>query len=55
MQKIPLVEFVYNNSVYNTISISPFFVIYRFYFNMFSTIRDDRLEEEVFTAREVVD
>jgi hypothetical protein len=52
---VPLVEFVYNNSVYSTTGISLFFVIYRFYSNIPSTIRDDRSKEKILTAKEVVD
>jgi hypothetical protein len=50
-----LIEFVYNNSVYSTINISPFFAIYRFYPNISFTIKDDRSKGEIFIAKEVAD
>jgi hypothetical protein len=53
--KSPLIEFAYNNSVYNTINISPFFAIYSFYFNVSSSIKDDRPKREVPIAREKVE
>jgi hypothetical protein len=49
--KAPLIKFVYNNSVHSTINISSFFVIYSFYFNIFSSVKDDRLKSEVFITR----
>jgi hypothetical protein len=52
---MPLVEFIYNNSVYSTINISPFFAIYRFHSNIPFTIRDDRPKKEVFMTKEIID
>jgi hypothetical protein len=49
--KTPLIKFIYNNSVHSTINISSFFVIYNFYFNVSSLVRDDRLKSEVFITR----
>jgi hypothetical protein len=37
--------------VYSTTNISPFFVIYGFYFNISLSVKDDYLEGEVFTAK----
>jgi hypothetical protein len=51
MAKSPLIKFVYNNSVYSTTDISPFFAIYGFYLNVSSSVKDDRLEGEIFIAR----
>jgi hypothetical protein len=53
--KLLLIEFVYNNSVYSTIDISPFFAIYGFYSNVSSLIKDDRPEGKVPAAREKVE
>jgi hypothetical protein len=50
--KSPLIEFAYNNSVYNTTGISPFFAIYSFHFNIPSSVRDDRPKGEIPIARE---
>ena len=55
MQKTPLAEFVYNNSVYSTTRTSLFFAIYKYHPNTPSTVRDDRPEGEVPTAREAVE
>jgi hypothetical protein len=49
--KTSLTEFVYNNNVHSTINISSFFAIYDFYFNVFSSVKDDRLKSEVLTTR----
>jgi hypothetical protein len=49
--KVPLIKFIYNNSVHSTINISPFLAIYDFYFNVPSSVRDNRLKGEVFTAK----
>jgi hypothetical protein len=51
MAKSLLVKFVYNNSVHSTTNISPFFAIYDFYFNVSSSVKDDRLEGKMFTTR----
>jgi hypothetical protein len=55
MAKSSLVKFVYNNSVYSTTGISPFFAIYGFYFNISLSVKDDRPEEKVFIARKKVE
>jgi hypothetical protein len=49
------IEFIYNNSVYNTTNISLFFAIYSFYFNVSSSIKDDRPKGEILIAREKVE
>jgi hypothetical protein len=49
--KTPLTEFIYNNNVHSTINISSFFAIYGFYFNVLSSVRDDRSKSEVLIAR----
>jgi hypothetical protein len=49
-----LAKFAYNNSVHSTTSVSPFFAIYDFYFNISLSIKDDRLEGEMPTARKKV-
>jgi hypothetical protein len=51
MTKKPLIKFVYNNSVHGTINISSFFAIYNFYFNVLSSVKDDRLKSEVFIIK----
>jgi hypothetical protein len=51
MAKSSLAKFVYNNSVHSTTSISPFFAIYGFYFNISLSVKDDYLEREVSIAR----
>jgi len=35
--------------------ISPFFAIYRYYLNILFMVRDDRSEEEISIAREVIE
>jgi hypothetical protein len=52
--KALLIKFVYNNSVHSTININSFFVIYSFYFNVFSSIKDDRLKSEVSVTRKKI-
>jgi hypothetical protein len=52
MTKIPLTKFVYNNNVYSTINISSFFAIYDFYFNVLSSVKDNRLKSEVLITKE---
>jgi hypothetical protein len=49
-----LAKFVYNNSVYSTINISPFFAIYGFYSNIPLSVKDDYLKGEMPTARKKV-
>jgi hypothetical protein len=49
--KTPLIKFVYNNSVHSTINISSFFAIYGFYFNVLSSVKDNRLKSEVLITR----
>jgi hypothetical protein len=51
MAKLFLIKFVYNNNVHSTTGISPFFAIYGFYFNISSSIKDDRLKREIPIAR----
>jgi hypothetical protein len=51
MAKSPLVKFVYNNSVYSTTDISPFFAIYGFYSNIPLSVKDDYLKGEMPAAR----
>jgi hypothetical protein len=52
--KTPLTKFVYNNNVHSTTNISFFFVMYSFYFNILSSVRDDRLKSEVLIIRKKV-
>jgi hypothetical protein len=52
--KAPLTKFVYNNNVYNIINISFFFAMYNFYFNILSSVKDDRLKNEVLIIRKKV-
>jgi hypothetical protein len=40
--------------MHNTINISPFFIIYSFYFNIPFTVKDNRLKEKVPITREIV-
>jgi hypothetical protein len=54
VKKTPLTKFVYNNSVHSTINISSFFVIYDFYLNVPSLVKDDRLKSEVPAARKKI-
>jgi hypothetical protein len=49
--KTLLIKFVYNNSVHSTINISFFFVIYGFYLNVPSSVKDDRSKSEVLITR----
>jgi hypothetical protein len=49
--KSPLIKFVYNNNVYSTTSVNPFFAIYGFYLNIPLSIKDDRLKKEISIAR----
>jgi hypothetical protein len=49
--KVSLTEFIYNNNVHSTTDISFFFIIYGFYLNVPSLVRDDRLKSEVPAAR----
>jgi hypothetical protein len=55
VQKAPLAEFAYNNSVHTTTGMSPFFAMYGFHPNVPSTVRDDRPEGEVPAARELAE
>jgi hypothetical protein len=52
--KAPLIKFVYNNNVHSTINISFFFAIYNFYFNVLSSVKDDRLKDEVLITRKKI-
>jgi hypothetical protein len=49
-----LAKFVYNNSVYNTTGISPFFAIYGFYLNISLSVKDDYLERKIPAAKKKV-
>jgi hypothetical protein len=49
-----LIKFVYNNNVYSTNNISSFFAIYNFYFNVFSSVKDDRLKNEVLITKKKI-
>jgi hypothetical protein len=51
MAKSLLAKFVYNNSVYSTTDIRFFFAIYGFHFNISLSVKDDRLNREMFTAK----
>jgi hypothetical protein len=53
--KLLLTEFAYNNSVYSTTDISPFFAIYSFYSNVSFSVKDDYPEKEISIAREKVE
>jgi hypothetical protein len=50
-----LTEFVYNNNVHSTINMNPFFAIYGFYFNVLSSVKDDRLKSEVLITRKKIE
>jgi hypothetical protein len=52
--KAPLTKFVYNNNVHSTTNISSFFVIYSFYFNVLSSVKDNRLKGEVLITRKKI-
>jgi hypothetical protein len=52
--KTLLTKFVYNNNVHSTINISFFFAIYGFYFNILSSVKDDRLKNEVPITRKKI-
>ena len=52
VQKKPLAEFAYNNSVHSTTGMTPFFAMYGYHPNVPSTVADDRPEGEVPAARE---
>jgi hypothetical protein len=54
MTKTPLIKFVYNNNVHSTINMSSFFVIYGFYLNVLSLIKNDRLKGEVLITRKKI-
>jgi hypothetical protein len=47
MAKSLLVKFIYNNSVYSTTDISPFFAIYDFHSNISLSVKDDYLKKEM--------
>jgi hypothetical protein len=49
--KALLTEFVYNNNVHSTINMSFFFVMYDFYLNILSSVKDNRLKSEVPVTR----
>jgi hypothetical protein len=51
MAKSPLAKFAYNNNVYNTTNISPFFAIYGFHLNILLSVKDDYLERKISAAR----
>jgi hypothetical protein len=55
MAKSPLAKFVYNNSVYSTTGISPFFAIYGFHFNISLSVKDDYLKGEMLAARKKIE
>ena len=45
--KLALMEFIYNNSIYFTIKILSFFIIYGFYFIIKLNVKDNVLKGEV--------
>jgi hypothetical protein len=53
--KSPLAKFIYNNSVYSTTGVSPFFAIYGFYPNIPLSIKDDYLKGKISAARKKVE
>jgi hypothetical protein len=52
--KTPLTEFAYNNNVHSTINMSSFFVIYDFYLNILSSVKDNRPKNEVLITRKKI-
>jgi hypothetical protein len=55
MIKASRTKFTYNNSVHSMISISSFFIMYDFYLNAPSSVRDNHSEKEMFITRKKVE